>query len=173
VQAQVSIRILTGTEADILEDGSLDVPEDAIDRLDVVIASVHARHRLDAERMTARLVRAMSHGAFKIWGHALGRLLGEREPFACDVPAVLDAIATHRAAIEVNGDPRRLDLEPKWIREARKRNIPFVISSDAHSVRGLEMIRWGVITARRGGVRRSEVLNTLSAEAFAARVAPR
>ena len=84
--------------------------------------------------MTARLVRAMRHPCFKIWGHALGRLLLSRPPFACRVEEVLDAIAESRAAIEINGDPHRLDLEPRWIRAARERGIPFVISTDAHSV---------------------------------------
>ena len=80
-----------------------------------VIASIHARYRMDAKAMTARLVRAMRLPVFKIWGHALGRLILRREPIACDVEAVLDAAAASRAAVEISGDPYRLDLPPAWI----------------------------------------------------------
>ena len=85
---------------------------------------------------------------------------------------MLDAVAESRAAIEVNGDPHRLDLQPRWIREARKRGIRFVISTDAHSVSDMGLLRYGVWTARRGGLRRGEVLNTLPLERFAAAVRP-
>ena len=119
-----------------------------------------------------RLVRAMRHPLFKVWGHALGRLLRSRPPIACRVEEVLDAVAASRAAVEINGDPHRLDLPPEWIRAARGRGIRFVVSTDAHSVGDLDNLRYGVAMARRGGVRRGEVLNTLDAEAFAAAVAP-
>jgi DNA polymerase (family 10) len=122
--------------------------------------------------MTARLVRAMRHPVFKIWGHALGRYVLSRPPIACDVEAVLDAAAESRVAIEVNGDPHRLDLEPRWVRAARARRIPFVVSVDAHSTNGLAHVTWGVDTARRGWLRRAEVLNTLAADEFAAAVRP-
>ena len=86
--------------------------------------------------------------------------------------AVLDVVAASRAAIEVNGDPHRLDLEPRWLRAARRRGIRFVVSSDAHSVDGLRNARWGVDMARRGWLRRSEVLNTLGPDDFVAAVRP-
>ncbi len=171
-QAEVKIKILRGTESDILSDGQLDYPEDVLARMDVVIASVHARFRMDEAQMTERIVRAMRAPVFKIWGHALGRLLLHRPPIACRVPEILDAIAGARAAIEVNGDPYRLDLAPEWIREARARGIPFVVSVDAHSTRGLHNLVFGVETARRGGLCRADVLNTLSAGAFADAVKP-
>lgn len=172
VQERVPIRILRGTEADILADGSLDVPDSVLERLDVVIASIHARHRMDAQTMTARLVRAMSLPLFKIWGHGLGRILLHRDPIECDVPRVLDALAGSRGAIEINSDPHRLDLPPEWLPAARERGIPFVISADAHSTRGMGVLRHGVTMARRGGVRAREVLNTQSAELFADLVRP-
>lgn len=171
-EAAVPIRILRGTEADILADGSLDYPDHVLERFDVVIASIHARHRLDRAAMTARLVRALSLPIFKIWGHGLGRILNHRAPIDCDVPAVLDALATSRGAIELNGDPHRLDLPPAWIPAARERNIPFVISVDAHSTRGFDVLRYGTTMARRGGLRRREVLNTHDAERFVALVRP-
>ena len=124
VQARVGVRLLKGTEADILEDGALDWPDRILERLDVVVASVHSRMRMDEDQMTRRLVAAMSRPVFKIWGHGLGRLLGDREPYACRVEEVLDALARSRGAVEVNGDPHRLDLEPRWIRAARDRGHP-------------------------------------------------
>jgi DNA polymerase (family 10) len=171
-QERVPIRILRGTESDILADGSLDYPDSVLERFDVVIASIHARHHMDREAMTARISHALSLPLFKIWGHALGRILNHREPVACDVPRLLDALAASRGAIELNADPHRLDLPPAWIPAARERGIPFVVSVDAHSTRGFAALRYGVTMARRGGLRRSQVLNTASAEEFAARVRP-
>jgi DNA polymerase (family 10) len=172
VQEKVRVRLLRGTESDILEDGALDYPDRVLERLDVVVASVHSRMKMDEEAMTRRLVRCMSLPIFKIWGHALGRLLLDRPPFACRVEEVLDALARSRGAVEVNGDPRRLELEPRWLREATARGIPVVLSVDAHSVRNLGYLRYAVTTARRGWVRRGEVLNTRPFDAFRNAVRP-
>ncbi|HEX9401608.1 MAG TPA: DNA polymerase/3'-5' exonuclease PolX [Anaeromyxobacter sp.] len=172
VQEQVKVRLLRGTESDVLEDGALDYPDDVLAGLDVVVASVHSRMKMDEEEMTRRLVRCMSLPVFKIWGHALGRLLLDRDPFACRVEEVLDALAASRGAVEVNGDPRRLELEPRWLRKATARRIPVVLSVDAHAVRDLAYLRWSVATARRGWVRRREVLNTLPYEEFRRAVRP-
>jgi len=172
VQEQVAVRLLRGTESDILRDGSLDFPDAMLARLDVIIASVHNRHGLDANQMTRRLVRAVRHPLCKIWGHALGRYVLSRPPFACHMDEVLDAIAGARAAVEVNGDPHRLDMEPRWIRAARRRGIRFVVSTDAHSVNALRNLRWGVDMARRGWLQKSDVLNTMGTEQFAAAVRP-
>jgi DNA polymerase (family 10) len=172
VQEEVPIRILRGTESDILADGSLDFPDTVLEQFDVVIASIHSRHRMDRTAMTSRITRALSLPFFKIWGHALGRILNHREPIDCDVPAILDALAGSRGAVEVNADPHRLDLPPAWMAAVRERNIPFVISVDAHSTRGLGVLRYGVTMARRGGIRKHEVLNATSADAFAAAVRP-
>jgi DNA polymerase (family 10) len=172
VQGRVGIRLLKGSEADILEDGALDWPDAVLERLDVVIASVHSRMKMPEEEMTRRLVRAMSLPVFKIWGHSSGRLLGERDPYPCRVEEVLDALAGSRGAIEVNGDPRRLDMEPRWLRRARDRKIPFVLTTDAHRLEALSQVRWAVVTARRGWVTKGEVLNALPAEEFARAVKP-
>jgi DNA polymerase (family 10) len=171
-QEQVPIRILRGTESDILADGRLDYPDEVLEQFDVIIASIHARHRLDRAAMTERLVRALSWPVFKIWGHALGRILQHRAPIDCDVPRVLDALAGSRGAVEINADPHRLDLPSAWIHAARERGIPLVISVDAHSTRGFDVLRYGVTTARRGGVLRSEVLNALPPDDFMRRVRP-
>ena len=172
VQERVKVRLLRGTESDILEDGALDWPDEILEQLDVVIASVHSRLKMDEDAMTRRLVAAMRRPQFKIWGHALGRLIGKRPPFACRVEEVLDAAAESRAAIEVNGDPHRLDMEPRWLREAAKRGLRFVVSVDAHSTAAFDYLRFGVHTARRGGLTRAQVLNTLDVEAFCAAVRP-
>lgn len=122
--------------------------------------------------MTRRLVRCMKLPVFKIWGHALGRLLLERDPFPCRVEEVLDALADSRGAVEVNGDPKRLELEPRWLRAATARGIPVVLSVDAHATRHLGYLLFSVGTARRGWVRRSQVLNALPLEGFRAAVRP-
>jgi DNA polymerase (family 10) len=172
VQEKVKIRLLRGSEADILETGSLDWPDDVLEGLDVIVASVHSRMKMDAEQMTRRIVRMLELPVFKIWGHPTGRLLLEREPYGLDMEKVLDVAAASRVAIEVNGDPHRLDFEPRHLRLAKERGIPVVLSTDAHSVAGLQNLPYAVMTARRGWVTRGEVLNTLPAAEFAARVRP-
>ena len=172
VQEQVSIKILRGTESDIIASGNLDYPDDVLEKFDVIVASIHARYKMDAAKMTQRITNAMRQPVFKIWGHALGRLLERRPPVECDVERILDVIAESKAAIEINGDPYRLDLEPRWVREARKRKIKFVISTDAHSVKAMNNVKYGVAMARRGWVTRKEVLNTLNATSFAKAVKP-
>jgi len=172
VQEKVGVRLLKGTESDITADGSLDYPDRILVQFDVIVASIHSRYKMDSEKMTRRLITAMRQPVFKIWGHALGRLLERRPPFECDVEKVLDTIAESKAAIEINGDPYRLDLEPRWIREARKRQIKFVISVDAHSTGALNNLKYGVAMARRGWVRKGEVLNALGVRGFRQAVRP-
>lgn len=166
------VRILHGSEADILEDGAIDVPPGLVAELDVVIASVHQRYKLDEAASTARLIAAMRQPFFKVWGHALGRLVLRREPIPVRLADVLDAVAESPAAIEINGDPHRLDLDPVSARQAVARGIKFVLSSDAHSTRGIGMVRYAVGMARRARIRRRDVLNTLPPDELAAAVRP-
>jgi DNA polymerase (family X) len=172
VQERVRIKLLKGTESDILEDGLLDYPDYILEKFDIIIASIHARHKMNADQMTARLLRALKLPLFKIWGHPLGRLIESRPPFECHMDEVLDAVAASRAAIEVNGDPRRLDLEPRWILAARQRGIRFVVSTDAHSLKNLENLPYGVAMARRGWLAREDILNTLAVDEFMDAVRP-
>jgi len=172
VQEQTKVRIFKGTESDILQNGSLDYPDWILEQFDVIVASIHSRYKMNEDQMTRRVVTAMKQPVFKIWGHALGRLIQRRPPFDCRVEEILDVIAESRAAIEINGDPFRLDMEPRWIREARKRKIKFVISVDAHSMNALHHVKYGVGIARRGWVRKAEVLNTLGVKAFQKAVRP-
>jgi DNA polymerase (family 10) len=172
VQEVVKVRLLRGTESDILADGSLDYPDRILEQFDVIIASIHSRYRMDENQMTERVTNAMRQPWFKIWGHALGRIIQHRPPFDARVEEILDIVAESRAAIEINGDPFRLDMEPRWVREARKRRIKFVISTDAHSIKGMKNLKFGVGIARRGWVRIGEVLNTFKTEAFVRAVKP-
>ena len=169
---RLPVAILRGTEADILADGAIDVPPELIADLDVIIASVHNRYKLDEAAMTARLVAAMRRPFFKVWGHALGRLVMRRDPIAVRLDEILDAIAESPAAIEINGDPYRLDLAPEHARRAAARGIPFVLSSDAHSTRGISAVRWAVAMARRARIRKHQVLNALPPDELARRVRP-
>jgi DNA polymerase (family 10) len=172
VQEGCRVRLLKGTESDIQADGALDWPDEILERLDLVIASIHTHLRMDPARMTARIERAMAAPPFKVWGHPLARILLRREPLACDLSHVLDVVARSPAAIEINGDPHRLDLAPEHVREARSRGIPIVISTDAHSRRSMGYLRWGVTMARRAGLEARDVLNTLDAPSFQDRVRP-
>ena len=171
-QEKVKVRLLRGTESDILADGSLDYPDEVLDQLDVIVASVHNRHKMDADQMTRRIVTAMRRPQFKIWGHALGRYVLTRPPFAVHMEKILDAVVESRAAVEINGDPHRLDMEPRWVRAARTRGIRFVVSTDAHSVNALRNVRWGVDMARRGWLTKADVLNTRGVDEFRQAVRP-
>jgi DNA polymerase (family 10) len=171
-QEKVKVKILRGTESDILDNGALDYPDAILEKFDVIIASIHVRSGMGSGPMTQRLVRAMKSPFFKIWGHPLGRLVRSRPPLECDMEEVFDAIATSRAAVEVNGDPRRLDLEPRWIRAARQRGIKFIVSTDAHSTESLRYVRYGVAMARRGWLTRGEILNTMNTAEFMQAVRP-
>ena len=172
VQTKTKVKILKGTESDITADGCLDYPDWILEQFDVIVASIHARYKMDSAKMTQRIVKAMREPVFKIWGHALGRLIEKRPPFDCDVEKILDVIAASRAAVEINGDPYRLDMAPHWLRAARKRKIKFVISVDAHSTGALHNVKYGVGMARRASIRRGEVLNTLAVKAFQKAVRP-
>jgi DNA polymerase (family 10) len=166
------VRLFRGTEADILADGTIDVPMELVPELDLVIASVHQRYKATEDEMTRRLVTTMRKPFFKVWGHALGRLVLRRDPIAVRLDEVLDAVAESPAAIEINGDPYRLDLDPINARKAAARGIPFVLSSDAHSVKGIEAVRWAVAMARRARIRKRQVLNALPPELLAERIRP-
>jgi DNA polymerase (family X) len=167
VQELVKIKILKGTECDILSDGKLDYPDHILDKFDIVIASIHSRYKQDEEQMTKRLLAGLRNPHFKIWGHPLGRLVLRRDPIPCNVPKLLEAIADARVAIEINGDPYRLDLEPKWASIARQLGLKFVISTDAHAIGDLKNLKYGIHMARRAQLKKSDVLNALPVSNFA------
>ena len=153
-------RILQGAEVNIHPDGSLDYPDDVLAELDVVIVSVHSAFDLPEARMTERVIRALSNPHVDLLGHPTGRLLNSRLPYEIDLDAVLDAAAEFGVAIEVNGQPDRLDLPDIWVQRAIQRGILIACTSDAHSTRQLDNMRWSVATARRGWAEARHVLNT-------------
>lgn len=150
------IPVLAGVEVSILADGSLEVPGDVLEDFDLVIASVH-----DGFNVTERLLGAMDHDVVDIIGHPTGRVLGSREPVV-DIERVTERAAEAGVALEVNSNPLRLDLRDTHIRMAIEAGCKLAINSDAHSRGGLENIRWGVLTARRGWATCDDVINTLS-----------
>ncbi len=154
-------RVLHGTEVDILPDGTLDYPDEVLAEFDLVTASVHSAFRQPRERMTARIVRALRHPCVAILNHPTGRLLPRRAEYEVDMEAVLRAAAENGVALEINGQPDRLDLDDGWARRARDAGVLLACDSDAHSTRQLEYVRYAVTTARRGWVEPHHVLNTL------------
>jgi DNA polymerase (family X) len=158
------VRVLKGVEADILADGTLDYGDDLLDRFDFVVASVHSRFTMDRATMTARVLRALDDPRLTILGHPTGRLLLSREPYAIDVDAVLEKAAEVGAAVELNADPHRLDLDWRHIPRARTLGVPIEIGPDAHSPRGLDHMTTGIGIARKGGLSSRDVLNTRSAD---------
>jgi DNA polymerase (family 10) len=166
-EAVPGITILHGSEVDILEDGRLDFPDAVLEKLDLVIASVHGQLGLSEDAQTRRLVAAVRHPLISWLGHPTGRLLGAREPCAVRMEEVLDAAAAAGTAVELNGAPHRLDLSAEHVRLAVKRGVKLVISADAHSVKAMSLLL-GIGTARRGWATRGDVLNTLPVEAFRA-----
>ena len=166
-------RVLKGIEADILADGALDYGEDLLDRFDFVIGSVHSRMEQNRATMTERVLRAMDDPHLTILGHPTGRLLLGRDPYPLDLDAVIARAAERRVAIEINGDPQRLDLDWRRCREARTAGVAIAIGADAHSLAGLDNVAFGVGVARKGWLEARDVLNTLDADAFLARARAR
>lgn len=159
-------RLLKGLEVDILETGALDLDDAWLDRLEVVIGSIHQRHGLDEAQMTARVLKAMDHPRLQILGHLTGRLIQEREPYPLQLEPIFERAAERGVAIEVNGNPHRLDLKAEHVRLAIGRKVKLVASVDAHSIKDLGNVRYAVATARRGWARKGDVLNTLDAQSF-------
>ncbi|RMH17388.1 MAG: DNA polymerase/3'-5' exonuclease PolX [Gemmatimonadetes bacterium] len=165
-EAVPDIRIYRGMEVDILRDGALDMDDEVLAELDVVIISVHSLMDMDGPTMTERVLRAMAHPAVDILGHPTGRILGKREPYALDVEAVLQAARDLDVAVEINANPRRLDLNEIHARRARELGVKVAISTDAHSLDGLEHMRFGVDQGRRGWLQREDVLNAMEPDDF-------
>jgi DNA polymerase (family 10) len=157
-------RLLAGSEVDILKDGSLDFDDGLLGDLDYVVASVHNAMTLSESAMTERIIRAATHPRVTMLGHLTGRLLLERDPYAVDIPAVIEACAESGTAIELNCNPWRLDLDWRWWRLAASKGVKCVINPDAHAVGHLGFLAIGVRLARKGWLRREDVVNTLDLE---------
>lgn len=155
-------RVLAGNEVDILRDGSLDFGDELLGELDYVVASVHNAMTLSEKDMTERIIRAVSHPSVTMLGHLTGRLLLEREPYAVDVPAVIEACAEHDTVIELNANPWRLDMDWRWWKFATEKGVKCAINPDAHRTSQLEYLWFGVRLARKGWLTRDDVINTRS-----------
>jgi len=155
------ITLLKGIEVDILADGTLDFSDTFLARFDFVVASVHSRFNLSEAEMTRRIVRAVSNPCVRILGHPTGRLLLAREPYPLDMKAVIRAAAENGVCIELNANPHRLDVDWRVIPEVKAAGLKVSINPDAHHPEGLADMRYGVGIARKGGLTREDVLNTM------------
>ena len=160
-KAVPGIEVLHGLEVDILAAGELDLGDDALKLLDWVIVSLHSRLNQPGPTITARVLEALSHPAVSAMGHPTGRLIGAREPAALDMERVLERAAERGVIMEINAQPDRSDLSDVHARMAREMGVAMVIDTDAHSIAQLDYLRYGVCVARRAGLTRDDVLNTL------------
>jgi DNA polymerase (family 10) len=156
------ITVLTGCEVDILPDGSLDLPDDLLEQLDVVVAAVHYKMDMNQSEMTKRVLKALTNPAVKILAHPTGRLINQRDPFAIDLEQIFHAAKEHNVAVELNAQPDRLDLNDLHLLRAREIGVKIAINTDAHSAEQLHFIRYGIDQARRGWLEKSHVINALA-----------
>ena len=174
----VDFKLFHGVESDILEGGKLDHPDDVLNELDYVVASVHAMTKWknrDEVTNTEELIRCIDHPATTILGHPTGRILQGRDGYEVDMFAIIEHMAEHNEAgrlkaVELNASPYRLDLDWRVCKYAKTNNVPVVINPDAHSIRGLGDVAYGVMTARKGWLETNDILNSLSGEAMTARL---
>lgn len=153
-------RILKSCEVDILEDGSLDLPDAILKELDFVIGSIHYNRNLSRERQTERVLRAMDNPLVNILAHPTGRLIGEREPYAIDLERVMEGARQRGCCLELNAHPDRLDLDDVYCKMAKEMGLLVPISTDAHSIDNLQFMKYGIYQARRGWLEPQDVLNT-------------
>jgi DNA polymerase (family 10) len=159
--SEKDIHIFAGTECDILKDGSLDFSDEILASLDYVVGSIHSSFTMPAAEMTKRIIRAMENPHITMLAHPTGRLLLGRDPYQLDIPAILDAAAANGTFIELNANPRRLDLDWRWWQMAKEKGVKCVINPDAHSTAGLQDLIFGIGIARKGWLTKDDVLNTL------------
>lgn len=168
--AFTDFRILKGIESDILNDGRLDYEQDILDKLDFVVASVHANLKMDEAKATARIIKAIEHPATSILGHPTGRLLLSRKGYPLDHKKIIDACAAQQVSIELNANPHRLDIDWKWIPYCMQKGVMISINPDAHSINGIDDIIYGVASARKGGLTKKMCLNAIDVNGFLERI---
>lgn len=159
-------RIFKGIESDILNDGSLDYEEDLLQGFDFIIASIHSNLRMDEAKATQRLITAIENPYTSILGHPTGRLLLSREGYPIDYKKVIDACAANGTAIELNANPYRLDLDWSWLPYALEKGVLIAVNPDAHSREGVHHLRYGICSARKGGLYAEACLNALGSAGF-------
>jgi DNA polymerase (family 10) len=156
------ITVLKGIEVDMLEKGGLDLPDEVLARADWVVASLHYGQQQPRDRITARIIEAIENPFVRVIGHPTGRLINRRPAYDVDINAVIQAAARTGTFLEINANPWRLDLDDRHAAAARQAGVPVVISTDAHSIHGLDVMRCGILQARRAGLEKSHVANTRS-----------
>jgi DNA polymerase (family 10) len=156
------LKVLKGLECDILEQGGMDMPDDVLEQADWILASIHYGQRQSREQITDRILEAIHHPSVSAVAHPTGRLINRREPYEVDMEAVFEAAKQQRKMLELNANPARLDLNDIHCAAAKQLGIPVVIATDAHSTRGLDVMRYGIMQARRGGLTKRDVANTRS-----------
>ncbi len=161
-----NFKIFKGIESDILTDGSLDYEESILKQFDLVIASIHSNFKMDIQQSTNRLIKAIENPYTRILGHVSGRLLLIREGYPVDYNKIMDACAQNNVAIEINANPYRLDLDWTWLREAVDRGVQIFINPDAHSLEGIDDIRWGVMMANKAFLTVENVMNCKPLDSF-------
>ena len=169
-EAHPSLRLLIGTEVEIDEKGGLDYPPKLLEDLDIVVAAVHSRFKMSPAEMTERLLNAMSNESVNILAHPTGRIIGEREGYSYDMDKVMQAAKDNGVAMEVNSFPERLDLNDLHCAMARERGVTISIDTDAHNVRQLDYMLYGVAAAKRGWVPPELVLNAMPWDALRRRL---
>src|SRR5437660_2189601 len=160
------LRILKGTECDILKDGSLDYADEVLASLEFVVASIHSNFNLSPEEQTRRMLRAISNPYVNIIGHPTGRILLGRAGYTLDMEAVIDAAAAKGVCIEINAHPSRLDMDWRFVHRARNKGMKIPIDPDAHTLEGLDDMRYGIGIARKGWLSAGDVVNTMKTEAL-------
>jgi DNA polymerase (family 10) len=163
----LGIRIFSGLECDIMKEGEMDIAWDALAELDIVIGSVHSHMNLEPEAMTDRLLRALECPHLKALGHPTGRLLLHRDPFSFDFDRVISEAVRRSVWLEINSSPERLDLSANHVRAAKAKGARFIVSTDAHHPKHLLNLRYGIATARRGGLASADIVNTFAVDRFA------
>lgn len=159
-------KIYKSIESDILNDGSLDYPDDILEGFDLVIASVHSNLKMDEAKATARLITAIENKYTDILGHPTGRLLLGRSGYAIDHKKVIDACAQNNVALELNANPQRLDIDWEWIPYALKKEVKIAINPDAHSTSQIDFIKYGLNAACKGGLTKKDCINAMDINAF-------
>jgi DNA polymerase (family X) len=159
-----NFHIFKGIESDILNDGSLDYPDEILQRFDFIVASVHSNLKMDKEKATARVIKAVENPYTTILGHPTGRLLLSRKGYELDFKKVIDACAANNVMIEINANPLRLDLDWRWHQYALDKGVKLSVNPDAHRTEGFLDMHYGILAARKGGLNKEMCLNAFSLE---------
>jgi len=157
-----NIKILKSIELDILEDGSLDLPDDILKELDFTVCAIHYKFNLERKKQTERILKAMDNSYFNILAHPTGRLINKREPYDIDMEQIMKAAKARNCLLELNAHPSRLDLNDIHCRMAKKMGVKIAIGTDAHSINDFDFIRFGLGQARRGWLEKQDIINTRS-----------